>query len=184
MGVGQTTWLTAALAAGGLAGFSLASNILGRGFDAARLARWGAWIGLPAFAAVLGAAGSQSVALFGAGVVMVGFGAGLFGHGTLTLTMNRAPREQAGLALGAWGAVQATAAGAAVAFGGIGRDLVDALARREVFGPALVSPATGYAFIYAVEMVLLVATVVAMGKLVAQQKHPASSPNPVLRSAP
>jgi MFS transporter, BCD family, chlorophyll transporter len=184
MGVGQTTWLTAALAAGGLAGFSLASNILGRGFDAARLARWGAWIGLPAFAAVLGAAGSQSVALFGAGVVMVGFGAGLFGHGTLTLTMNRAPREQAGLALGAWGAVQATAAGAAVAFGGIGRDLVDALARREVFGPALVSPATGYAFIYAVEIVLLVATVVAMGKLVAQQKHPASSPNPVLRSAP
>jgi MFS transporter, BCD family, chlorophyll transporter len=184
MGVGATTWLTAALAAGGLAGFSLASNILGRGFDPARMALVGAWVGLPAFAAVLVAAGTQSIALFGAGVVLIGLGAGLFGHGTLTLTMNRAPKEQAGLALGAWGAVQATAAGAAVALGGIGRDVFDALARRQVFGAALDSPATGYAFIYGVEIVLLVATLVVMGRLVADRASPQSIPNPVFRSAP
>jgi len=184
MSVGATTWLTAALAAGGLAGFSLASSILSRGFDPARMARIGAALGLPAFAAVMIAASAQSIGLFGTGVVLIGVGAGLFGHGTLTLTMNRAPLEQAGLALGAWGAVQATAAGAAVALGGIGRDLVDALARHRVFGAALDGPATGYAVIYGLEIVLLAATVVAMGKLVAQRPPSVSTPNPVFRSAP
>jgi MFS transporter, BCD family, chlorophyll transporter len=186
LGVGATTWLTAALATGGLAGFSVASSMLGRGFDPARMAFVGAAVGLPAFAAVLGAASLQSIVLFGGGVALVGFGAGLFGHGTLTLTMNRAPKEQAGLALGAWGAVQATAAGAAVALGGIGRDVVDALARRQVFGDAFDGPATGYAAVYGIEIVLLVATLVAMGKLVGERQPSAthSSPNPVFRSAP
>jgi len=184
MGVGATTWLTAALAAGGLAGFSLASNLLGRGFDPARMARTGALIGLPAFAAVLCVAAWPSIALFGAGVVLIGFGAGLFGHGTLTLTMNRAPKDQAGLALGAWGAVQATAAGAAVALGGIGRDLIDALAQREAFGASLATPATGYAAIYLLELLLLVLTVVAMGRLIAPRPRSLPNPNPAFRSAP
>jgi BCD family chlorophyll transporter-like MFS transporter len=145
----------------------------------------GAWVGLPAFAAVLGAASSQSIALFAFGVVLVGVGAGLFGHGTLTLTMNRAPKEQAGLALGAWGAVQATAAGAAVALGGIGRDVIDALARRQAFGAALDSPVTGYAVIYGLEIVLLVATLFAMGRLVSGNARRAPTPSkPVYRSAP
>ena len=48
----------------------------------------------------------------------------LFGHGTLTATMRAAPRDQIGLALGAWGAVQTTAAGAAIALGGVIRDVM------------------------------------------------------------
>ena len=43
---------------------SLASAVLSRGADAARMARAGAALGLPAFAAVLVASGTQSVALF------------------------------------------------------------------------------------------------------------------------
>ena len=82
---------------------------------------------IPAFAAVILASATLSVPLFVCGALCIGFGAGLFGHGTLTLTLNRAPKEQAGLALGAWGAVQATAAGAGVALGGIGRDAVQAV---------------------------------------------------------
>ncbi|MFX7785092.1 PucC family protein, partial [Acinetobacter baumannii] len=62
--------------------------------------------------------------LFGLGTLMIGFGAGLFGHGTLTATMNAAPADQAGLALGAGGAVQASGAGVAVALGGIIHDLL------------------------------------------------------------
>jgi MFS transporter, BCD family, chlorophyll transporter len=38
MSVGATTWLTATLAGGGLAGFALASSILSRGADPARMA--------------------------------------------------------------------------------------------------------------------------------------------------
>lgn len=165
MTVGQTTWLTAALAAGGLVGFTLASKILARGFDPARMAAIGAWVGVPAFALVLFAALSRSVPSFVLGVVLIGLGGGLFGHGTLTMTMNRAPREQAGLALGAWGAVQATAAGVAVALGGVLRDAIAALAGQGTFGPALAGPGTGYAFVYAVEIALLLATAWLMHRL-------------------
>ena len=166
MGVGDTTWLTATLALGGLVGFSVASAVLSRGMDPVRMARGGALLGVPAFAAVLMAAVVHSVPLFAVGVLLIGLGGGMFGHGTLTLTMNRAPPDQAGLALGVWGAVQATGAGIAVAAGGIVRDLVAALADHGAFGSALAQPATSYAFVYGIEIVLLVATVAVMGALV------------------
>jgi MFS transporter, BCD family, chlorophyll transporter len=172
MGVGATTWLTATLAAGTLAGFCIASAVLSRGTDPARMALAGAALGVPAFAAVIAVSVVPSLPLFALGVFFIGVGVGLFGHGTLTLTMNRAPKEQTGLALGAWGAVQATAAGAGVALGGIGRDVVQALATRGVFGEALAAPATGYAFVYAVEIVLLLATVAAMTALLRHDARP------------
>jgi BCD family chlorophyll transporter-like MFS transporter len=177
MNVGATTWLTAALAGGGLLGFSLASSVLSRGADPARMANAGALIGLPAFAAVLLAAATQSVALFACGVMLIGFGGGVFGHGTLTLTMNRAPKEQTGLALGAWGAVQATAAGIAVALGGIIRDAASALAARGVFGAPLAQPVTGYAVVYAFEIVLLVVTVAVMRGLIGDRERLALVPD-------
>jgi BCD family chlorophyll transporter-like MFS transporter len=130
------------------------------------MAGMGAMVGVPAFVTVIFAAPFHSPELFSIGVFLLGFGGGLFGHGTLTATMNLAPEKQVGLALGAWGAVQATAAGVAMAMGGIIRDIVAALARQNVFGPALTGPATGYTFVYSIEVVLLFATLVAMGPLV------------------
>lgn len=168
MTVGQTTWLTASLALGGLVGFGVASRILGRGADPARLSAVGVMLGIPAFAAVIAAAGVQSVALFAAGVTSIGFAAGLFGHGTLTLTMSRAPAEQVGLALGAWGAVQATSAGVAMATGGIVRDLVDAAAAGRG-GP---SPSAGFIAVYGIEIVLLGATAVVMWRLWRREPRP------------
>jgi BCD family chlorophyll transporter-like MFS transporter len=158
MSVGQTTWLTATLALGGLIGFGWASRVLGRGADAARMSALGAWLGIPAFAAVIVAAAVSSVALFAAGVGLIGFAGGIFSHGTLTLTMNRAPKEQVGLALGAWGAVQATSAGVAVALGGI-------------LGAALAHEATGYTFVYTIEIALLLATIAAMTALVGDRRR-------------
>jgi len=184
MGVGDTTWLTATLAAGGLIGFALASSILGRGANAARLAAAGAVLGMPAFAAVMLAASLQSVGLFGCGVLLIGLGAGLFGHGTLTVTMRNAPKEQIGLALGAWGAVQATAAGVAVALGGIVRDIVAGLAEGGLFGAALAVPATGYAFVYAVEIVLLGLTVFVMGRLVGERGRTETGTEAAYAAAP
>jgi BCD family chlorophyll transporter-like MFS transporter len=169
MAVGDTTWLTAALAAGGLVGFSAASHVLGRGADPARMSTAGAWVGVPAFAAVMLAALAHSVPLFFCGALLIGFGAGVFSHGTLTLTMNCAPREHTGLALGAWGAVQATAAGVAVALGGLLRDVVGGLAQGGAFGAALSGPATGYAFVYGLELALLLATIVVMSGLVGRR---------------
>ncbi len=165
LSVGDTTKLTAALAVGGLLGFGLASRVLSRGADPFRMASYGALVGIPAFMAVIMAAPFSSALLFGFGTLMIGFGAGLFGHGTLTATMNAAPKDQAGLALGAWGAVQASAAGIAIALGGILRDIVHSLAPNTVLGPA-----AGYHFVYSLEIVLLFATLVAMIPLIRRPK--------------
>jgi BCD family chlorophyll transporter-like MFS transporter len=164
--VGTTTALTALLAVGGLIGFGIAAHLLGRGMDAYRLAGFGALVGLVAFSAVIFAAPAQSPPLFALGIALIGFGAGLFGHCTLTAAMAMAGRDQVGLALGIWGAVQASAAGCAVAAGGLIRDGVALLAARGVFGDTLAAPATGYGVVYVLELVLLFATLIAVGPLV------------------
>jgi BCD family chlorophyll transporter-like MFS transporter len=145
LSVSSTTLLTAMLAFGGLMGFAWASRVLSRGGDAYRMASWGAWVGLPAFVAVIAAAPFHSPALFALGIFLIGLGGGLFAHGTLTASMQLAPPEQVGLAMGAWGAVQATAAGIGMACGGLLRD-----------GIAMVSSSVmGYSAVYLLEMVLL-----------------------------
>lgn len=168
MSVGQTTWLTAALASGGLFGFGVASAVLSRGFDPARMAGVGAWVGLPAFGAVILASVLHSVPLFVLGALLIGVGGGLFGHGTLTMTMSHATRERTGLALGVWGAVQATAAGLGMASGGLLRDAFGAIAESGRLGAGLAQPATGYAFVYAVEIVLLIGTIIVMRQLASE----------------
>ena len=156
MSVGATTSLTATLAIGGLLGFGLASHVLGKGYDAFRMAMNGALVGLPAFLAVILAAPLESPTLFALGILLIGFGSGLFGHGTLTATMRLAPKKQSGLALGAWGAVQATAAGTAIALGGVLRDLATPLA----------GAAGGYIVVYIIEIILLLAAIVVMLPLI------------------
>ena len=165
MSVSSTTLLSATLAMGGLLGFAWASRVLGRGGDAYRMSGWGAWIGLPAFVAIIASGPLAVSALFVLGIFMVGLGAGLFAHGTLTATMQLAPIGQVGLAMGAWGAVQATAAGVGMALGGLVRDAV-----------ALVStPVVGYSAVYLMEMVLLVLTLWAMGPLMQPSARPRSN---------
>jgi BCD family chlorophyll transporter-like MFS transporter len=93
-------------------------------------------------------------------------GGGLFTHATLTSCMRLAPPQQVGLALGVWGAVQATAAGLAIATGGIVRDVVNALAAQGTLGEAMSGPATGYVVVYAAEIALLFVTLAVVGPLV------------------
>ena len=164
--VGATTALTAILASGGLIGFVIAARALGRGADPYRFAAYGVLSGLVAFAAVIFAAPFTSIFLFGAGVALIGFGAGIFAHCTLTAAMGVAHRGQVGLVLGVWGAVQASAAGIAVALGGLIHDGVAALAARGSLGPALADPSIGYSFVYHIEIALLFATLIALGPLV------------------
>jgi MFS transporter, BCD family, chlorophyll transporter len=173
MSVGQTTWLTAALAAGGLAGFWFASLALARGADPTRMALAGVAVGIPAFGAVLAAAPLGAPAVFAVGVFCIGLGGGLFGHGTLTATMNAAPLQHVGLALGAWGAAQATAAGVGVALGGVLRDIAAAAA-----GPGA-DPAFGYSVVYAIEIVLLTAALwVLRSSLMGPSRGPRAGPAP------
>ena len=175
--VSATTIMTAMLAIGGGAGLMLAARWLTRGADAHRVAAMGAVVGVFAFAAVILAAPMDSIGLFGFGVTLIGGGAGMFAHGTLTATMGLAKPQDRGLALGAWGAAQATAAGLAIALSGAINDLGTALADSGALGEALVTPATGFAMVYAIEIVLLLATVVAIGPLVRSPRVAAQDGN-------
>ncbi|MGD8206456.1 MAG: BCD family MFS transporter [Thiohalocapsa sp.] len=166
LSVAETTRLTAIWAFGTLSAFALAARALTRGADPYRLSANGALIGIVAFTAVIFADPLASSWLFRIGAMLIGFGGGLFAVGTLVAAMGMAEGGQSGLALGAWGAVQATAYGVAVAFGGALRDLVTALASEGVFGPVLTGPAVGYTVVYHLEIVLLFATLIAIGPLV------------------
>jgi BCD family chlorophyll transporter-like MFS transporter len=164
--VGATTALTAMLAGGMLGAFSLAARFLVHGADPYRIAAYGALIGLVAFAAVLFAAPMESPLMFRMGVLMIGFGGGFFSVGTLAGAMARERNGESGLALGAWGAVQAMSAGIAIALGGAVRDGITSLAVHGSLGPVLTGAATGYGAVYQIEIVLLFATLVAIGPLV------------------
>ena len=165
LSVGQTTLLTALFAGGALAGFALAARRLTRGAEPHRLASFGALIGVVAFSAVIFAAPLNSPFLFRIGVVLIGLGGGLFSVCTLTAVMALSKSTDSGIALGAWGAVQATAAGVAIALGGAIRDLISALAAQGALGPVFSTPAAGYGFVYHLEILLLFAALAAIGPL-------------------
>ena len=169
LSVAATTALTALLAGGSLAGFAWAARSLSQGKSAYMLAAWGSLIGIAAFSAITFAAPLHSVMLFRVGTVFIGMGGGLFAVGTLTAAMGLAEEDGAGLALGAWGAVQATAAGVGIAFGGLVRDLVTSYAEAGALGPALTGPVAGYTFVYHIEIGLLFVALAALGPMVRQQ---------------
>jgi BCD family chlorophyll transporter-like MFS transporter len=143
------------------------------------MARAGAWTGIPAFLMVILSAPFHATSLYFGGTLFIGFGAGLLSHGTLTATMNHAPENQRGLALGAWGAVQATAAGIGVASGGLIRDAVASLTPGNVMMP--------YVSVYMLEVILLLVAIAAMMRIIRTpsglgagtrptQKKPAGTP--------
>jgi BCD family chlorophyll transporter-like MFS transporter len=169
--VGATTALTAMLAAGGALGLLLAARWLNLGGDPFRVSAAGAGIGILAFSAVVFAAPLASQNLFALGVSLIGLGGGLFAHGTLTASMEKAGPEDTGLALGAWGAVQATAAGLSIAASGIVRDVGAAVAQTGILGEGMNEPAIGYLIVYHIEIALLFAALVALGPLVRSADH-------------
>jgi BCD family chlorophyll transporter-like MFS transporter len=172
LAVGATTTLTAAASAGALAAFALAGYRLARGSDPIRLAGLGAVVGVAAFLAVIFAALGESKVLFFGGAALIGFGGGLFSVGTLTSAMSLDKSGHSGLALGAWGAVQASCAGGAIALGGAIRDVVSGLAAQGALGPTFQGPATGFEAVYCIEVVLLCVTLFAIGPLVRRHGGP------------
>jgi BCD family chlorophyll transporter-like MFS transporter len=103
--------------------------------------------------------------------------------------MNSAPADQRGHALGAWGAVQATAAGVAMATSSVIRDVVGSAAGPRPWLPGVAGPATGYTVVYLIEIILLCVAVGAMAPLVFRWRrylgtpHPAGTPGPAAAHA-
>jgi len=187
LSVGATTTLTGLWALGTLIGFAGAAQWLDRGADPLRLAGFGAVIGIAAFCMLIFAAPLALAALLYLGAGAIGLGGGLFAVGTLSAIMALPPvagTEMAddaddtgsGLALGAWGAVQASAAGAGVALGGLIRDGVASLAIADRMGAALAYRATGYGSVYAIEIALLLVTLIVLGPLVGGRLNGGAEP--------
>lgn len=168
LSVSATTYLTALWAAGALAGFAFAGQRLALGSNPYRLAAGGILAGIWAFSLVIFSAPMGSDVLFYMGALMIGFGGGLFAVCTLMAAMNMPATGTAGrgLALGAWGAAQATAAGVSIALGGTLRDWIGGIALTGHWGEALATPATGYSFVYHSEIGLLFVTLAILGPLV------------------
>lgn len=168
LSVSATTLLTATWAGGALLGFTLAARWLSDGIDPFRMGARGILFGIAAFACVLFSAPMASPVLFYFGAALIGLGGGLFAVSTLTAAMTVKTTGVAGrgLALGAWGAAQATGAGLSIFIGGSVRDLVNRYALNGAWGDGVSSAATGYSVVYTIEIGLLFITLIALGPLV------------------
>jgi BCD family chlorophyll transporter-like MFS transporter len=166
MTVSQTTRLTAMFGVGMLLAMALSARYLGNAGEPIRLAAYGSVVGVFAFAAVIIAGAVDSLGLFAAGTFLIGVGNGLFAVGTLTAAMLLASNATAGIVIGTWGAVQATAAGIAVFMGGALRDITEALIHRGSFATDLFGSATPYGAVYHLEIIILFASLIALGPLV------------------
>ncbi len=168
LSVSSTTLLTAMWSAGALLGFALAARWLARGTDPFRIGGRGLIVGIVAFSCVLLSAPMASPILFFAGAALIGLGGGLFAVSTLmaAMTIKVSGFAGRGLALGVWGAAQATGAGLSIFIGGAIRDLVNTAAANGSLGPALTEASTGYSAVYQIEIVLLFITLIALGPLV------------------
>jgi len=160
LSVASTTKLTALFAGGTLIGFAIASRLLSQTSLPHNVALAGIAFGIPGFGAIIFASLDGGTISFLIGTFLVGVGAGLFGHATLTATMRAAPREQVGLALGAWGAAQATSAGLGVALAGVVRDLVVGL--QGATGNVAQTP---YNIVFTIEIISLAAAVLVIWPL-------------------
>jgi MFS transporter, BCD family, chlorophyll transporter len=177
LSVSGTTTLTALMAGGTLCGLFIAARWLNKGRDPHHLAALGAVIGIGGFSSVIFSAPLSSLPLFLSGIACIGVGGGWFSVGTLTASMALSTRGQSGLAIGAWGAVQATMVGLGVATGGFLRDLVSRLAVEGSLGPGLTTSAIGYSFVYHLEVALLFGTLVAIGPLVRPGRRAEQTPS-------
>lgn len=166
LSVSATTGLTAIMAVGAVVAFLMAALTLRNGTHPIVLAGVGAVIGMLGFCLITVSGPMELSGLFRLGTLTIGFGEGLFGVGTLSTAMAIRDSSQHGIALGAWGAVFATAEGSSFAVSGILKDWLSHLADAGRFSPAFSTPTMPYSVVYLLEIVVLLATLLALVPLV------------------
>ncbi len=166
LGVAATTSLTGVMAFGAIVSFALAQKRASQGADPIRLCALGALVGVAGFALIILSSPMLSPPLLMLGALLIGFGNGLFSVGTLLRVMALPHHGEHGLALGAWGAVQATAAGVAMAAAGLIRDSVGG-SQAQLSGPF---PGVGYVATYLIAVIGLFVLLVVLGPLAAKRR--------------
>ena len=170
LGVAATTSLTGIMAIGAIVSFALAQKRASQGADPIRLCALGAVVGVVGFALIILSSPMLSPPLLMVGALFIGFGNGLFSVGTLLRVMSLPHQGEHGLALGVWGAVQATSAGIAMAVAGAIRDQVGAVmvGVRAPFADPM--PGLGYIAAYLLAVVGLFVLLVVLGPLAARRR--------------
>jgi BCD family chlorophyll transporter-like MFS transporter len=158
------------MAIGAIGSFAIAARRAQRGADPIRLCGAGAVLGMFGFAMIIFSAPMQSAALLMLGALLIGFGNGLFSIGTLLRVMALPNTGENGLALGAWGAVQATAAGLAMAIAGGIRDGVTSMMPADPQAITAVTPGAGYLAAYLLAVAGLLVLLVVLGPLAARSR--------------
>ena len=170
LSVSETTLLTAYSTCGSIISFGFAAWFLKTNINSYRIAGLGAVLGILAFSFVVLSEPMASIFLFTLGVFLIGCGAGFFSVSCLISAMKLEVDGYTGLALGTWGAVQATAMGLGIALGGILRDGVSTLVTFGFLGDTFSPEAAGYLAVYHVEIFLLFFVLILIGPLVQTSK--------------
>ena len=167
LSVSATTLLTAVWVLGALIGLALAARKFSQGNSPIKFCLLSLIVGLVGFSGIIFSYPTGLMALYFLGTGLIGFGAGLFAVCTLTISMSVKENKDIGrgMALGVWGASQATGAGVGIAVGGFARDLVNGLALSGDLGVAMNDTATGYLFVYHFEILLIFITIIFLGPL-------------------
>ena len=167
LSVSATTVLTAVWVFGAVIGLAIAAKGLSRNANPAFFAALALIVGLLGFLQIIFSYPIQVIGLYFIGACFIGFGSGLFAVSTLTMAMCMPVNDVIGrgLALGSWGAAQATSAGLGVALGGVLKDFVGEAAMGGSLGAGLVDPVIGYMFVYHFEILLIFVTLAALGPL-------------------
>ena len=171
LGVAATTSLTGVMAVGAILSFALAQKRAAQGADPIRLCGVGAVVGVVGFAVIILSSPLLSAPLLMTGAFFIGFGNGLFSVGTLLRVMSLPHHGEHGLALGAWGAVQATSAGMAMAVAGFIRDVVGGETAAAGLGRGLDPfPGPGYVVTYLFALIGLFVLMIVLGPLAARSR--------------
>ncbi len=170
LGVAATTSLTGIMAFGAIVSFAIAQKKASEGADPIRLCAAGALAGVMGFVLIILSSPMLSPPLLMVGALCIGFGNGLFSVGTLLRVMSLPHQGEHGLALGVWGAVQATSAGVAMAAAGAMRDWVSAATENSQVRLSDPVPGLGYVSTYAIAVVGLFVLLVVLGPLAAKRR--------------
>ena len=171
LGVAATTSLTGIMAVGAISSFALAQRRASQGADPIRLCALGALVGVAGFVLIILSSPMLSPPLLMIGALFIGFGNGLFSVGTLLRVMALPHHGEHGLALGAWGAVQATCAGIAMAVSGFIRDFVAAAMATSSPQGVDPFPGLGYVATYVLAVIGLFVLLVVLGPLAAKRRE-------------
>jgi BCD family chlorophyll transporter-like MFS transporter len=123
MTVRETTRITAIWGGCMLAALAAAGALEGR-TDKRRVARWGGVLALAGFVLIVASGFSLSLAVFYAGIVLLGIGTGLSTVSNLSLMLDMTAEGSVGLFIGAWGMANAISRLLGSVMGGALRDTV------------------------------------------------------------